>query len=115
MGAISIDENIIIEVINEVIRKYNGAVRQYKNAVNRRIEMQDDGILVHVEITIKIGTSIREVANELIYELSNLFEKQLNLKISNIEVAVMGMISQGRFSKRDILIDWKNGEVKWNE
>ena len=115
LGAISIDENIINEVIAETIRSFKGNVRAYKNAQNRQIKMTEEGVFIHVELVLKIGTSISEVAGSLIDALRRLVEEQLELEIDNIEVKISGMQSFGKTMPRDILYDSKNGLVRWNE
>lgn len=118
IGAISIDENIIFDVINEVIRSFpKNALKLGKdNKTNRIISMHEDGVFVHVEYIVKFGTSISEVSKRTIDSLYSLLKDQLELDVSNIEVSIIGVQTNKGTLERDILYDFKNdGLVYWNE
>ena len=115
LGAISIDENIINERINDIVRSFDGNVHAFKNGQNRKIQMTEDGVFVHVELLLKLGTSISEVSGTILNSLQCLITEQLELPLSNIEVQIVGMTGQSKVLRRDILYDFKNGLVRWNE
>ena len=119
------DENIINEVISESIRLSDGAVRVHKRGANRKVEMREGGVFVHMELIIRIGTSISESVGAICDSLVYLIEEQLELPIDVIEVKIAGVQApasgiqvQGSVLPRDILYEYRNGELKqvrWNE
>ena len=127
-GAVSIDENIISDMIALGIRPYRGKVwiANYKGIqtddwmialgnigalAEKKISLDDDGkIFVRVYLVIRIGTSIRDAAGSIIDSVVRGVTSQLQLELSDVEVRVTGMMSpKGKVVKRNIVISYVHG------
>ena len=127
-GAVSIDENIISDMIARGIRPYRGKVwiANYKGIqtddwmialgnigalAEKKISLDDDGkVFVRVYLVIRIGTSIRDAAGSIIDSVVRGVTSQLKLELSDVEVRVTGMMSpKGKVVKRNIVISYVHG------
>ncbi len=127
-GAVSIDENIISDMIARGIRPYRGKVwiANYKGIqtddimialgnigamAEKKISLDEDGkVFVRVYLVIRIGTSIRDVAGSLIESILRGVTEQLKLELSDVEIIITGMMSpKGKVVKRHIVISYVNG------
>ena len=127
-GAVSIDENIISDMIARGIRPYRGKVwiANYKGIqtddwmialgnigalAEKKISLDDDGkVFVRVYLVIRIGTSIRDAAGSIIDSVVRGVTSQLQLELSDVEVRVTGMMSpKGKVVKRNIVISYVHG------
>lgn len=127
-GAVSIDENIISDMIARGIRPYSGKVwiANYKGIqtddlmialgnigaiAEKSISFDDRGrLFVRVYLVMRIGTSIKDVAGSIINSVVHGVTEQLRLELSDVEVIVTGMMSpRGRVVKRSITMSYRNG------
>ncbi|MBR3296632.1 MAG: Asp23/Gls24 family envelope stress response protein [Firmicutes bacterium] len=127
-GAVSIDENIISDMIARGIRNYSGNVwiANYKGIqtddwmialgnigalAEKKISLEEDGsVFVRVYLVMRIGLSIKDVAGSIIESVRRGVEEQLCMELSDVEVIITGMMSpKGRVVKRHITVSLRNG------
>ena len=127
-GAVSIDENIISDMIARGIRNYSGNVwiANYKGIqtddwmialgnigalAEKKISLEEDGsVFVRVYLVMRIGLSIKDVAGSIIESVRRGVEEQLCMELSDVEVIITGMMSpKGRVVKRYITVSLRNG------
>ena len=127
-GAVSIDENIISDMIARGIRNYSGNVwiANYKGIqtddwmialgnigalAEKKISLEEDGsVFVRVYLVMRIGLSIKDVAGSITESVRRGVEEQLCMELSDVEVIITGMMSpKGRVVKRHITVSLRNG------
>jgi|GEM_PF-982654 len=127
-GAVSIDENIISDMIARGIRPYRGKVwiANYKGIqtddwmialgnigalAEKKISLdEEDRVFVRVYLVMRIGTSIKDVAASIIRSVRKGVEEQLKMELADVEVIITGMMSpRGKVVKRRIHVSMKNG------
>ena len=127
-GTISIDENIISDMIARGVRSYRGRVwvANYRGLqtdelavmlgnlgalAEKEIRLTEDGkVYVKVYLVIRIDTSIKDAARSIIDSVARGVIQQLRLELDDVCVVVTGMLSpKGKVAKRNIVISYKNG------
>ena len=127
-GAVSIDENIISDMIARGIRPYSGNawIANYKGIqtddwmialgnigalAEKKISLDEDGkVFVRVYLVMRIGYSIKDVCQSIIDSVKRGVEEQLRMELGDVEIFITGMMSpKGKVVKRNIKVSLLNG------
>lgn len=131
-GTVSIDENIIGDMISAGVNLFPGKVwlANYKGSASdfamkfgnigalaeKVIRMKEDGVFVRVYLVLRFGTSISEVTERIMERLRYGIEEQLELEISDIEIHITGMLmGRNRIVPRKIVKTFRKGEADEEE
>lgn len=122
-GAISIDQGVVNEMIDEVMDAYNGKawlanykgalsdvmirLRNYGALAEKHVEMTERGLFIRLFLIIRFGAGITEVTSGIMDRLAGALIDQLELPLDNIEIIITGVLSKN-IAKRSIVVDYRS-------
>ncbi len=118
-GSISLDKAVIVKIITEAINYFDGRVMlsNHRGKVSSLatkfsgtddssyldINLDDQSLNLKIFIVIKLGTSIKRVANQLIDTIKKNIAEMIGIESTTIAIVVTGIASK-QVAKRNILI-----------
>ncbi len=122
MGAITINRDVVDEMIIDAFRPYEDKawLANYKGTVSdvrirlgnydalaeKVVKMTDKGIFIRLYVLLRFGCSINEVTAGIMHNLAASLMQSLELPIYNIEIVVTGMLSKN-VARRNIRMDYR--------
>ena len=107
LGVITLNEALVNQLLSEAIKPWESKARYVGE---RQIRFGDDGLYVYAALSLRIGSSITEIAGGILNYMTEAAANCLELSIEDIIIEVVQMTTSRNAVKREIRFSYRGSE-----
>ncbi len=108
---ITLNEGLVYQIFAEAIKPWEGKARYVGD---REVRFGEDGLFAYAALSLRLGSSIKEVCSSIIDYVADAVTESLELPIEDIVLEVVQMTTSKTAVKRSIRISYRGSEDEEN-